>query len=146
MNKTRVTLLLACILNTPHLQAEESARAFMERSEAATKANTEVAYERVELRNADGSLIQARRMLYHFKKLPDKEVTLIRFLSPPALKGVGLRIVDRGDSVNDLWLYLPATRRLRRLAGAEKTNWFMGTEFTNEDFEDYQIPLYHRLP
>lgn len=114
----------------------------MQQSENATKSRAEAAVYLVDLLDREQKLIQSRRMEFFFKKLPGREATLIRFLSPAALQGTGLLIEDAGRSVNDLWLYLPATRKLRRLAGAEKTNWFMGTEFTNEDFEDYQLGLY----
>jgi outer membrane lipoprotein-sorting protein len=59
------------------------------------------------------------------------------------VQGAGLLIVDTGKSVNDIWMYLPTTRRLRRIAGAEKSNLYMGTEFAYEDFEDYQMRSHH---
>ncbi len=122
--------------------ASDDGRAFMERSERATKSRTEATRFRLDLIDAQGGLVQSREMTFDFKKLADKEATLVRFLSPPALRGTGLLIEDPGMSASDIWLYLPATRRLRRINGAEKTNWFLGTEFAHEDFEDYQLPLY----
>lgn len=58
------------------------------------------------------------------------------------IEGTGLLIEDTGAEANDIRLYLPATRRLRRIAGVEKGNWYMGTELAFEDFEDYRIPFY----
>lgn len=140
----RNTLLLAAaLLAGPSAAADsDSGRELMERSERATKSRTEVTRYRLDLLDAGGRLVQSRDMSFHFKRLAAKEATLVRFHSPPALAGTGLLIEDPGLAANDIWLYLPATRRLRRIAGAEKTNWFMGTELTHEDFEDYQLPLY----
>lgn len=136
--------LCAAVATVGAARAEGGADALplMRDSEQATKSNTEVTRYRMELLGADGKLIQARELQFHFKKMPAKESTLVRFLSPAAIEDTGLLIEDAGRSANDVWLYLPATRRLRRIAGAEKTNWFMGTEFTHEDFEDYQLHLY----
>lgn len=116
--------------------------ALMQRSDAATKSQTEVASYQLDLLDASGKLVQSRDMLFNFKRNADKESTLVRFLAPPAISGTGLLVQDGDSAVNDIWLYLPATRRLRRIAGGEKSNWFMGTEFAHEDFEDYQLPLY----
>lgn len=136
--------VLAAVASTTVVRADavEEGLRLMRASEQATKSATEATRYRMELLGADGKLVQARELQFHFKKLPGKESTLVRFLAPAAIEGTGLLIEDGGRSANDVWLYLPATRRLRRIAGAEKTNWFMGTEFTHEDFEDYQLHLY----
>lgn len=136
--------LLAAAATVTVAQADtvEDGLRIMRASDQATKSDTEVTRYRMELLGADGKLVQARELLFHFKKLAGKEATLVRFLAPAAIEDTGLLIEDAGRSANDVWLYLPATRRLRRIAGAEKTNWFMGTEFTHEDFEDYQLHLY----
>jgi hypothetical protein len=144
MRRVQTILFLVVLMQVGAILADAGdGYALMKQSEEATKSQTEVTRYRLELLDSDANLVQARDMLFHFKRLEDKESTVIRFLSPPAISGTGLLIEDKGTSANDIWLYLPATRRLRRISGAEKTNWFMGTEFTHEDFEDYQLPLYH---
>ena len=120
----------------------EDGRHFMEKSEKITKSHTEKALYRLEILDQDGKLVQARDMEFFYKRQVNKEISLIKFISPPILQGTGLLIEDADKEANDIWLYLPATRKLRRIAGGEKTNWFMGTEFTHEDFEDYKINLY----
>jgi hypothetical protein len=127
--------------NVPDV-SDSPGKMLMQRSEAHTKSRTEVAQYRMDLIESDGTLIQSRVMRFNFKRLDGAENTLLRFEAPAALQGTGLLVVDKGRQVNDLWLYLPATRRVRRLAGAEKTNRFLGTEFTHEDFEDYKVEHY----
>ncbi|MBT0962409.1 outer membrane lipoprotein-sorting protein [Denitromonas iodatirespirans] len=126
--------------------ADEAGLALMRQSEQQTKSRTERSVYRMILEAADGSVVQERRMSLYFRRADEDgapvERTLIRFERPASLQGTGLLVVDRGESANDLWLYMPANRRLRRLAGAEKSNWFLGTEFTHEDFEDYKIEHY----
>lgn len=121
----------------------DPAKELMERSEKATKSHTEHTTYRMDLLNQDGKVEQTRTSEYFYKRNDDEERTLQKFTDPPVLRGSGMLIIDRGKVVNDIWMYLPTTRRLRRIAGTEKSNRYMGTEFTYEDFEDYQIPYYH---
>jgi hypothetical protein len=111
-------------------------------SERRMKSQTETTRYRMELFDAQGALQHTRELELYYKRQPKVEATLLKFTAPPVLQGTGLLITDRGEAINDIWLYLPATRRIRRIAGAEKTNWFMGTEFTHEDFEDYKPTHY----
>lgn len=58
-----------------------------------------------------------------------KELRLVRFLKPADVRGVGfLRIAS-----DRLYLYLPAFRKVRRIASSVKNEDFMGTDFTYED-------------
>ena len=58
---------------------------------------------------------------------------IIRFKTPAEIKGVGALTHENPNSSDDNWLYLPATRRVRRISGANNTASFQGTEFTYED-------------
>jgi hypothetical protein len=59
--------------------------------------------------------------------------TLSTFLSPADVKGtkvLGWEHIDRDD---DQWLYLPALKRVKRIASRNKSGSFMGSEFSYED-------------
>jgi len=56
------------------------------------------------------------------------DYTLVRFLSPANVKGTGFLSVKDDD-----WLYLPALRKVRRIAAREKGKSFMGSDFSYED-------------
>ena len=68
--------------------------------------------------------------------------TLVRFLSPANIKGTGFLSVKDDD-----WLYLPALKKVRRIATKEKGGSFMGSDFSYEDIgsgsrtEDYNTKL-----
>lgn len=111
-------------------------------SEKRTKSSSEKTLYRMDLLDSGGKTQQTREIELYFKRANGVESTLFKFNSPPVVQGTGLLISDAGKAVNDIWMYLPATRRIRRIAGAEKSNWFMGTEFTHEDFEDYRTAAY----
>lgn len=63
----------------------------------------------------------------------DVNKTLIRFTAPPDVKGTSLLIYDYEDKDDDMWIYMPALRKVRRIVSSEKGKSFMGSEFTNAD-------------
>lgn len=61
--------------------------------------------------------------------------SLIFFEYPSDIRGTGLLLwsyVDVGKE-DDRWLYLPALKKIRRIAGESKNDYFMGTDFTYDD-------------
>ena len=62
-------------------------------------------------------------------KQKGSELRMVQFLKPADVRGVGfLRI-----SSDRQYLYLPAFRRVRRIASSAKSENFMGTDFSYED-------------
>jgi hypothetical protein len=134
-------LAATMVTASPALMAADGAGVIKE-SERRIKSSTEKTLYKMDLLDAGGQVSQSRDIELYYKKADGSESTLFKFTAPPVVQGTGLLIVDAGKAVNDIWMYLPATRRIRRIAGAEKSNWFMGTEFTHEDFEDYKASAY----
>lgn len=68
------------------------------------------------------------------KTFADKtEKRVIKFLSPAEVKGTGILIFDHESKADDMWIYLPALRKTRRIVSSEKSKGFMGSEFSNAD-------------
>ena len=61
------------------------------------------------------------------------EKRIIRFLSPAEVKGTGMLIYDYEEKNDDMWIYMPALRKTRRIVSSEKGKSFMGSEFNNAD-------------
>jgi outer membrane lipoprotein-sorting protein len=61
------------------------------------------------------------------------EKRIIRFLSPAEVKGTGMLIYDYDQKNDDMWIYMPALRKTRRIISNEKSKSFMGSEFSNAD-------------
>ncbi len=74
------------------------------------------------------------------KDLGDK--TLNTFVSPPDQKGVALLTHSHKSKNNEQWLYLPAIKRVKKIAYQTQTSPFMGTEFTYEDIAPVEIEKY----
>jgi hypothetical protein len=63
----------------------------------------------------------------------DTEKKLVRFMSPADVKGTGLLTFDYKTKDDDMWLYMPALRKTRRIISSEKAKNFMGSEFSYAD-------------
>ena len=61
------------------------------------------------------------------------EKRIIRFLSPAEVKGTGMLIYDYDERNDEMWIYMPALRKTRRIVSSEKSKSFMGSEFSHAD-------------
>ena len=61
------------------------------------------------------------------------EKRLIKFLEPADVKGTGLLIIDNKNNQDEMWIYLPALKKTRRIVTSEKGKNFMSSEFSNSD-------------
>lgn len=65
--------------------------------------------------------------------------TILRFISPPEVKGVSLLIVNHPDRASDQWMWTPAIARERRIALQDRSTRFFGTDFSFEDLEERDV-------
>jgi hypothetical protein len=68
--------------------------------------------------------------------------TLVRFLSPGDIKGTGLLVWEHPSAEDERFLYLPALGRVRRIAGDEKQESFVGSDLSYEDIGSRDITEY----
>ena len=73
---------------------------------------------------------------------PDGDRLLIRFTYPNDIRGTSFLVWEHPKSEDERFLYLPSLARVRRIAGAETQESFVGSDFTYEDiggreFDDY---------
>lgn len=79
-----------------------------------------------------------RRKRFAFRKLGGlgNSKTLIRFVEPVEVRGVGLLSYNLKGQADRQWLYTPAIQRTRRIAPQERSGRFLGTDFTHEDMAE----------
>jgi hypothetical protein len=65
------------------------------------------------------------------------EKRIYRFLSPADVQGTGVLVFDYQDKSDDVWIYLPALRKTRRIVSSQRAQSFMGSEFS---YGDLNIP------
>ena len=93
----------------------------------------EVARGTMTLFDASGDSVRRSFSRTSLEKAEEGDKSIIKFLSPAEIKGVAALTHENPGSSDDNWLYLPATKRVRRISGANNTASFQGTEFTYED-------------
>lgn len=58
---------------------------------------------------------------------------MIRFLFPGDVEGTGYLQVQHYDGEDDMWIYLPALKKVRRLVANNKKDSFVGSDFSYGD-------------
>lgn len=89
---------------------------------------------------------RVRQTVTASKKFGNTNKIITRFTSPADVKGTGILIYDYDDREDDMWIYLPALRKNRRIVSSERGKSFMGSEFSNADMsvpnlEDFSYSL-----
>lgn len=72
----------------------------------------------------------------------DGDKSLTYFLSPADVQGTALLSFTRITLPDDQWLYLPALKRVKRIASANKSGSFVGSEFAFEDLLAQEVPKF----
>lgn len=70
----------------------------------------------------------------------DKGLTI--FDEPKDVRGTALLTFSHKTESDDQWLYLPALKRVKRIASKNKSGPFMGSEFAFEDLSSQEIEKY----
>ena len=82
-----------------------------------------------------------RTVLSFSKDYGKDSKALIYFKKPADVKGTGFLSWEYDDPNKDdaRWLYLPALKKVRRISGSSKNDYFMGTDFTYDDLGDRSV-------
>ncbi len=91
--------------------------------------------------NAQGDT-RVRLMRMKSLELKGGDKSLMEFLSPADVKGTKFLNYEHFDKDDDQWLYLPALKRVKRIASKNKSGSFMGSEFAYEDLSNFSVEKY----
>ena len=72
----------------------------------------------------------------------DGDKSLVVFDRPRDVKGTAFLSHTHKSGADDQWLYLPALKRVKRIASNNKSGPFMGSEFAYEDISSQEIEKY----
>jgi hypothetical protein len=145
--KTRLTMLflafgLALAAGEPEgakpdtdAQREERGRKIMEKNREQMTAR-EFASKATLLLIDASERVQTR----HLRRLSktgddDYEKYLIIFSDPPEIRGTAVLNIEHQDRDDDLWIYLPALKKSKRISGTNLRGSWMGTEFSYKDLK-----------
>ncbi|MCJ8337527.1 MAG: outer membrane lipoprotein-sorting protein [Pseudomonadales bacterium] len=94
------------------------------------------------LRNKQGqeSIREIRMKVLEVADDGDKSLSI--FDRPRDVKGTAFLSFSHTQGADDQWLYLPALKRVKRIASRNKSGPFMGSEFSFEDLASFEIAKY----
>jgi hypothetical protein len=88
----------------------------------------------------------ARRLQLTRKQSVQPGKWLVRFIEPTQVRGTSLLVLEQTSRDDDVFVYLPALRKVRRLSSAQRYDSFFGTDLSYEDLEpkraaDYEASI-----
>ena len=94
------------------------------------------------LRNRQGEESTRRLRISTLEMKHDGDKSLSVFDEPADVKGTALLTFTHKTGEDDQWLYLPALKRVKRIASSNKSGPFMGSEFAYEDVSSQEVEKY----
>jgi len=145
--KTRVILMAISLVllmsQVPALaETDMDAKEIMRQVELQNSAVDEVLDITMTLVDADGRERSRTATLYIKQKSGMDDMRLIRFHTPADIAKSAVLTIENSDRDNDQWVYLPAYHTTRRIATANRSDNYMGTDFAYEDITDPRIDEY----
>ena len=94
------------------------------------------------LRNAQGQETIRKMRLKSLEVENDGDKALTIFDQPLDVKGTAFLSFSHATTPDDQWMYLPALKRVKRIASRNKSGPFMGSEFAFEDLSSFEVEKY----
>lgn len=94
---------------------------------------------RMILRNREGEESLREIELRALEQEDDGDKSLNIFNSPRDVKGTAFLSYSHPLTADEQWLYLPALKRVKRIASRNKAGPFMGSEFAYEDLASFEV-------
>ncbi len=73
----------------------------------------------------------------------DGDRSLVVFDQPKDVEGTAVLTWSHALDADDQWIYLPALKRVKRIAASTKSRPFMSSEFAFEDLASQEVDKYH---
>ena len=71
---------------------------------------------------------------------------MTRFLEPADVKGTVSLLIEHSEKDDDIWIYLPSVKKVRRLVSSNKKDSFVGTDFSYGDVIGHKVKEWdHKL-
>ena len=134
---------LALTLQTPAHAAELGAQDIMEKNFLVTKVKTLRTEATMVLINDKGQTRERRTTtLGQLQKNGIDSNLIVQFQAPADIKGTGFLQLEHSNGDDDLWIYLPALKKSRRLVASNKKDSFVGSDFSYGDILLPKADLY----
>jgi hypothetical protein len=140
-----LVLLLVCVgsapVSQPRLTADDIARRVQDRDTGRDSRSS----MRMKLFDRHGR-VRERALSMTSLRGRSGDRLLIRFTYPNDIRGTGFLVWEHPQADDERFLYLPSLGRVRRIAGTETQESFVGSDFTYEDiggreFDEYSYAI-----
>ncbi len=138
------SLLLILPLEGLHAEtAEEKGLAIaIEADKRDTGWTDQIADMKMILKNKNGDSTTRTMSITTLEIDGDGDKSLLVFDNPRDVKGTAFLSHTHSLTPDDQWLYLPALKRVKRIASANKSGPFVGSEFAYEDLSSQEVEKY----
>jgi predicted RND superfamily exporter protein/outer membrane lipoprotein-sorting protein len=145
---TKLTII-AALVAVPSLAGAQALTAdqVMERNFVTMRVNDSTANITFRLINPSGQE-RVRQAIYRtlLRENHLDSMRSARFMSPADIRGTVVLMIENLSADDDMWIYLPAARRVRRLAAANRKDSFVGSDFTYGDIIGHRVADWtHRI-
>jgi len=139
--KKQLCVMMAIVLSfaATSVAQEMTGKQIIEKQEKLQKVDSEYGEELMLIKDVKAKSQEKRQARRYGKETPEGMArSLFAFLSPADIGGTAVLTWEQ-EAKDDQWLYMPATKKMQRIASGSKKNYFMGTDFTYEDMEGEDI-------
>ncbi len=140
------SFFLVLALAAPAALAQTPEQKGLEIAVRADKAQSGFVSEKAEMTmdliNAHGDVTSRKMLMTILEGTDDGDKSRSEFLWPADVKGTKLLTWTHKQGDDDQWLYLPAVKRIKRIASSNKSGSFMGSEFAFEDLGGQEVEKY----
>lgn len=91
------------------------------------------------LRNSQGQQTERRMRTKALEVMKDGDKSLTIFDDPRDVKGTAFLNFSHATIPDDQWIFLPALKRVKRIASRNKSGPFMGSEYAYEDMTTFEV-------
>jgi hypothetical protein len=139
----RATVVAAAlVMGGAGMAAAQPGLDVMQKQRDLQRARDEVETSVLKIYSKAGDVKERRLVSYAATARDGFTKTLLRFLAPRGVENTALLTWEGKDGNDDQWLYLPATRKVKRIAASGKKNRFMDTDFSYEDLRPENLALH----
>lgn len=118
---------------------ELTAKQIMQKMDEQLQSDDETVEADFTLINKRGKETRRKFRLLSKQVSPTEERRFLEFTAPGDIKGTILLTYDYRDKADNIWLFLPALGRARRISSGDKTDSFVGSDLTFEDLENVDL-------
>ena len=138
MNRKIFFIVLVFALTGVFVYAQDAGRpidalSIVERSRNRIQADTVSTRSRMVITARGGAVSERMMDQYSKKDGQGNNRSVIVFQDPATVRGTRFLTLENQDRGNDQWIFLPSLGRVRRIAGAEGSGSFVGTDFSYDD-------------